>query len=251
LIELTDFSCGYGSKTVVPSCTLTLRDGELTALLGANGSGKTTLFRGICHRIETNGVCRIDGLSHTAPPARIAKHLSYIPQKSGMTLSCTALDAVLMGAHVHTPLFSDYSAEQKQKAADLLRQFLDISPETDFLTLSAGQQQLVILARSLMQGANNLLLDEPDSALDFSNKHHVLSTIRDVSRTGKCVLLCLHDPNLALRYCDRLLFMRNGEIFEDITLFEPDTDKLNAAFRVLYGDVHIEHIQNTPFLFRE
>lgn len=248
MIELIDFSCGYGGKTVVPNCTLTLHNGKLTGLLGANGSGKTTLFKGICHRIETTGTCRIDGIAHTAPPVRMAKHISYIPQRSGMTLSCSVLDAILMGAHAHTPLFSDYSAGQRKTAAELLRRFLDVPPETDFLTLSAGQQQLVILARSLMQGADNLLLDEPDSALDFSNKHRILSEIRSISRTDKCVLLCLHDPNLALQYCDRLLFMRDGVLFEDICL--PDTERLSAAFRALYGDVQVEYLRGRPYLIR-
>ena len=251
MIDLIDFSCGYGDRMIVSGCTLTLQNGVLTGLLGANGCGKTTLFKGICHRIPTRGTCFVDGLPHTAPPARLAKRLSYIPQRSGMTLSCSALDAVLMGAHVHTPLLSDYTPAQRRHAEELLRQFLTVSPDTDFLALSAGQQQLVILARCLMQGADNLLLDEPDSALDFSNKHRVLSEIRSVSRAGKCVLLCLHDPNIALQYCDRLLFMQDGVIFEDLAPGTAAPARLDAAFRTLYGDVRVVRLQDQLFLLRE
>ena len=239
MIELERFSCFYGSKQIVKDCSLTIRDGELTGLLGANGCGKSTLIRGICRSISTGGICRIDGCAAANDPRTLARHLAYISQRCGVNVTLPILDVVLMGASHRTPLFSGYSRQQVAEARAVLRRFISIAPETDFQTLSEGQKQLVILARAFFQGAGNLLLDEPESALDFDNRHSIMGRIADLSKSGKCILITLHDPALALRYCDRLLWMKDGRIIADARPADTAYDALEAMFRLLYTDVRL------------
>ncbi|MBE6938617.1 MAG: ABC transporter ATP-binding protein [Ruminococcaceae bacterium] len=239
MIKTEALRCFYGRTEALFSTTLQIEDGMLTGILGANGSGKSTLFKGICRRISTKGACFVDNIPSSAPPRELARVVAYVPQKAGLGLNVSARDAVLMGAHGRTAIFGDYSRQDKLRAEALLEEFGQIPPDKNFGLLSAGQQQLVILARSVMQGANNLIMDEPDSALDFANRHRVFERIKALSRDGRCVLLSLHDPNFALKYCDRLLFLDSGRIFEDICPKKEEASRLEAAFARLYGRVEL------------
>ena len=239
MIELQNFSCFYGKKEIVKNCSLSLKNGELTALLGPNGCGKSTFIKGLCRSVDTKGSCLVDGEESSDDPRTLSKHLAYIPQRCGISITLPILDVVLMGASHRSSVFGDYSRSQRSEAADILRKFTDISPDDDFLTLSEGQKQLVILARAFLQGSDNLLLDEPESALDFNNKHMVMEKIRELSLEGKCVLMSLHDPSLALRYCDRLLFMKNGEIIGDKHTADANPEELEKLFQEIYPQVQL------------
>ena len=251
MIELKNFSCFYGKREVVKGCSLSIRNGELTALLGPNGCGKSTLIKGLCQSVAVKGVCLVDGEKLSDDPKTLAKHLAYIPQRSGVNITLSVLDVVLMGANHRSSVFGDYNRHQRTEAVDVLQKFTDIPPDTDFLTLSEGQKQLVILARAFFQSAGNLLLDEPESALDFNNKHMILSKIQELAASGKCILVTLHDPSLALRYCDRLLFMKDGEIVGDAYTAGADPDKLEELFRKLYPDVQLVHSSGRLLLDRQ
>ena len=241
MIELRQFSAGYpGRDWTVRNVDLTIQPGETVGLIGPNGSGKTTLIRGICSRIPSSGICRLAGETPRSAKA-LAQTVSMIPQRTSILFSIPVLDVVLMGLNSRLPLLAQPSVAQRQAARDLLRQVgMDGREEQDFLTLSEGQKQLVILARALMQDTPVLLLDEPDSALDYNNKHLLLDTVRSLcGNRERTVLLTMHDVNLAMQYCTRLVLLGGGELCGDLRLAEADAESLSSALRQIYPGTHV------------
>lgn len=117
--------------------------------------------------------------------------------------------------------------------------------DTDFLTLSEGQKQLCILARTLIEASALLLLDEPDSALDFSNRHMLMKHIRNIISDNKCALMCIHSPELALEYCDRILLMKDGKIVSDIDVHVASLSEINEKMSLIYDNINVTECTDT------
>ena len=97
-----------------------------------------------------------------------------------------------------------------------------------------------MLARSLVQNTSVLLLDEPDSAMDFSVRHEVMTLLRTIiQRDQRCGLVVLHDPALALKYCDRIELFKNGSIIGNIVTAVDDTDTIRRKLSLLYGNIGV------------
>ena len=159
----------------------------MIALLGPNGSGKTTLLRAICGELSHSGHVLLNGQDLTAlSPKALAGLVSYIPQQSGISISMSALDVVLMGFYSRLKLFEQPSAKMRETALQALASVgMDDFANRDYLTLSGGEQQLVILARTLIEDTSLLLFDEPDSSLDFGNKYRMMGLIADIVQAAQ------------------------------------------------------------------
>ncbi|WP_432628105.1 ABC transporter ATP-binding protein [Brotaphodocola sp.] len=222
--------------------------GTVTGLLGANGSGKTTLIRTICQDLAHSGTCRLNSLTLENLSVRsLARQISYIPQQTGISISMSVLDVVLMGFHSALKLFEHPSALMRKQAQDALRQTgMEDFADRDYLTLSGGQKQLTILARTLIENTTLLLLDEPDSSLDFPNRSFMLRLIaRKTAEHKKTTLVCLHSPDLALQFCDQILLLKDGRVS---ACLHPKTDsdqKMENAFSEIYGPVRLVRIPQT------
>lgn len=153
--------------------------GTMTGLLGANGCGKTTLIRTICQDLPHSGSCKLNGSVLEGLSVRnLARQISYIPQQTGISISMSVLDVILMGFHSMLKLFEQPSAMMREQAYTALCQTgIENLADRDYLTLSGGQKQLAILARTLVENTSLLLLDEPDSSLDFPNRSSMLRLI--------------------------------------------------------------------------
>lgn len=242
ILEVKDFSAGYGKKKVVKRLSFTLEEGTLTGLLGVNGSGKTTLIKGLCGLIPSAGGCRIKGTDPRSVKARErAGLIGYIPQGGGISFSIPVMDVVLMGFNPVLGVLEQPKRAHRRRALEALAQVgLQNRAEEDFLTLSGGQRQLVILACAMVQDASLLLLDEPNSALDFINHHEMMSQIRKMTRReGAAGLICLHDINFALQYCDRLLFLKDGELVDYVNPGGDSEERLLQALEAVYGKVEL------------
>ncbi len=246
LLEAEGVRACYGAREIIRSVGLRLREGELVALLGLNGSGKTTLLRSLCglHRIS-GGCCRVRGTDCASLREKArAQLICYLPQHSGVVYPIPAEEVALMGRNPHLPLFGMPGKKDRERAHAIFEQLgIPHLWGIDFLHLSEGQKQLVILARAIVQDAPVMLLDEPDSALDFVNRHLVFTRIRAaVQGGGRCGLVTLHDPNFALAYCDRLLLLQDGGICEEVETAQAGCAELRAALSRLYGEIDIlEH----------
>lgn len=117
--------------------------------------------------------------------------------------------------------------------------------QSNYLCLSEGQKQLCILARTLVSGNRLLLLDEPESALDFRYRHRMFNLLKAwVAQEKRAVVVTLHDPSLALHFCDRLLLLSQGNV---LGILEPQKDSLERMEQLLcqvYGKVSLHRCQN-------
>lgn len=243
---VSNLSAGYGKGIVVNRATLSVDKGELCALLGLNGCGKTTLLKTVCGLLPLReGKCLVNDEDCSKMNERQrALRMSYIPQRGSLISGKTVLEVILMGANARLHLL-DAPGNDDRRMAYAAMEDLGIQDYADrnYEMLSEGQKQLVILARSLVQDAPVMLMDEPDSALDFVNRNMVMEKLRSILKEKqKAGLVTLHDPNFALSYCDCLLLMKDGVILEKLVLKSAEKSDVERALSAVYGNVRvIEH----------
>lgn len=235
-------TAGYGGNPIINELSFSLEKGRLLGILGANGSGKTTLLKSICGILPCQGSCTLDGAALEHLSARqIARTCSYIPQRSGISIDIPALDVVLMGFNPHLGLLEHPGPAMKEKARNALALVgLREQENTNYLHLSEGQKQLCILARTLVSDSKLLLMDEPESALDFHFRYRLLEIIRSWIKTeDRCAIVTLHDPALALNYCDELLLLKDGRNIGIVHPTEDPPEKTEELLNQVYGPVSL------------
>lgn len=240
--QADSISAGYDGKLVIQDITFTLEKHTLTGLIGANGCGKSTLLKSLINQIKHEGSCCLNGERLERYTARKrAQKLSYIPQKSGISISLPILEVVLMGFNPVLKLLEAPSSRQKELARKALEEVgLKGYEERDYLTLSEGQKQLVSLARVLIEDTSLLVLDEPDSALDFQNRYYILKQLKNMVKTGdKAGILSLHDPALALEFCEQLLLIKDEKCVGVIYPLRDTIEEMEKALGLIYGNVSL------------
>lgn len=245
--SVNGISAGYGKRNVIENISFDLEEGVLMGIVGANGSGKTTLLKALCGILPYRGTCALEGTMLEDLSAReLARLVGYIPQRSGISIDIPALDVVLMGFNPHLGLLEHPTKKMRDAALVALDQVgLAGKEEVNYLHLSEGQKQLCILARTLVSDSRVLLLDEPESALDFRFRHQMLSLLRSWTEKRKhSAIVTLHDPALALNSCDKLLLLSEGSVLD---IIEPKTDpldKMEQMLRMVYGPISLQRCYN-------
>lgn len=245
LMELKNLRVSYKNRVapVIAGVDLSLQSGELTALLGLNGSGKSTLMKAACgllpFKAEQFFVCGTELSGKNKK--NLASDIAYISQKPSIMYHIDTLDVVLMGVNPHLKLYQTPSEAQRKYAAEVLVYIgLEGSMYQDFLFLSEGQKQLAILARALMQNSPIMMFDEPDSALDYENRRRILGMIsRIIKERQYAGLITLHDPDYALRYCDKILLLQNGTIQDTIICKDTDLQTAEQKLRKIYPEIKL------------
>lgn len=244
MIQVENLSFSYGSHPILQNVSFTLEQGECVAVLGNNGAGKSTLISCISRlRKPSSGNVLIDGSSISQLSRnQLARQIAYVSQKNELA-HATVFDAVLLGRKPHMkwgPSAVDYDvAEHALRAVgmeDCRLRYVD--------QLSGGEQQKILLARALVQEPKLLLLDEPTSSLDLKNQYEVLGLVRRFCRERNITaVLVIHDLNLALRFCDRFLFLRGGRVLA----FGGPEAVTPANIRAVYGmDAAVEQVRGVP-----
>lgn len=215
LLEVTRLTVGYRAP-VVREVSFALAPGELVALLGPNGCGKSTLLRGIAGSGRVfSGSVTVCGADCLALPARQrARKLALLPQRVGVLPGLTAREVIGMGRYAHSGLFGGPAPGDAARVEQAAKTFgVEHLLDKDCAALSEGQRQLIHLCRVAVQDTPVILLDEPNSALDFANTHRLFAALRGWIAGGqRGALVVLHDPALALRWCDRVLLMQGGAL---------------------------------------
>ena len=240
-------TAAYGKAPVISNTTFQLEGGCLMGIIGANGSGKTTLLKALCGILPHQGTCTLAGhVLEDLSARQVARLVSYIPQRSGISLDISVLDVVLMGFNPHLRLLEHPSKAMQDMAQQALIQVgLDDKAEMNYLHLSEGQKQLCILARTLVSDSKLLLLDEPESALDFRLRHQMLKLLRSwVSAGQRSALVTLHDPSLALNFCDQLLLIADSGIHGLIDPKRMPLEQMEDMLRPIYGGIHLQQCRN-------
>ncbi len=207
---------GYGDRTIVDGLDLEVPPGRITSIVGANGCGKSTLLRALARLISPrSGRIVLDGRAlHGRPSKDVARTLGLLPQSPTAPEGIAVADLVGRGRHPHQKLLArwserDYSAVAEALAATGTADLADRSVDE----LSGGQRQRVWIAMALAQETDILLLDEPTTFLDVAHQVEVLDLLTDLNRErGTTIVMVLHDMNLAARYSDHLVALRNGRI---------------------------------------
>ena len=238
-----NISVRYGKTTVIRDLSVSLEKGCVMGILGANGSGKTTLLKALCGILPHGGTCRLEETELEGLTAKkIARLVGYIPQRSGISIDISALDVVLMGFNPQLALLEQPGVAMVAAAKQALtRVGLAGWEEKNYLHLSEGQKQLCILARTLVSGGKLLLLDEPESALDFCHRYRMLDMLRHwVGEERGGAIVALHDPVLALNYCDRLMLLKDGVLLDIISPREDSPEKMEQMLSQVYGPVSLQ-----------
>lgn len=238
-----NITAGYGKNRVIRDISFELENGCLMGILGSNGSGKTTLLKSICGILPHAGCCKLDGIClETITSRQRAKLCSYIPQRSGIGIDISVLDVVLMGFNPRLGILERPNCTMRSAALQAIAQVgLAGKEDTNYLHLSEGQKQLCILARTLVTESKLLLLDEPESALDFRYRYRMADHIRRwMASTQGSAVVTLHDPVLALNCCDKLMLLEQGQL---LGILSPQSDSLGETeqlLSVLYGPISLK-----------
>ncbi|CAN5457293.1 ABC transporter ATP-binding protein [soil metagenome] len=206
----------YGDRTVVEQLELDIAPGRITAIVGANGCGKSTLLRALARLITPrDGQVVLDGSAlHLRPSKEIARTLGLLPQRPIAPEGIAVADLVGRGRHPHQRMLARWTTRDYEAVAAAL----DATGITDLADrsvdeLSGGQQQRVWIAMALAQETDILLLDEPTTFLDVAHQIDVLDLLTDLNRDrGTTIVMVLHDLNLAARYADELVAVRDGRV---------------------------------------
>ncbi|MGL6287512.1 ABC transporter ATP-binding protein [Aeromonas hydrophila] len=209
-------SAGYGEKTILQDVNLDIMPGKITTIVGANACGKSTLLRTLSRLLApTRGQVLLDGKSvHHTPTRMLARTLGLLPQSPIAPEGITVGDLVGRGRHPHHQFMSRWSSRDDEAVANALAltKTADLI-DRDMDQLSGGQRQRVWIAMALAQETDILLLDEPTTFLDVTHQIDVLDLLVDLNlQRGVTIVMVLHDLNLAARYADYLLAMKNGQV---------------------------------------
>lgn len=219
-----NLSCDRGAFSLhVPE--LRLRRGEKVAVLGENGCGKTTLLQILAGLLPAGGDITHAGARWDLLPARErAAHMAYLPQEAEVLFNLSVAELVQLSLHEHGHGLLEGDKRDAVLEATEMRDFQDRA----YPSLSGGEKRRAMLARVFCRKADFVLLDEPTAPLDM---RHSALLMRYVCSTESCVVAAMHDLNLAARYFERFLLMKNGRI-----LFDKRKEELDAAgLEEVYG----------------
>jgi len=204
----------YPGRPVLQDANFSVEPGEVVAIMGTNGTGKTTLLKCI-NRIlkpESGAVWVDNQLTSSLDRNTLAQKIGYVEQQRSGSRA-TVFNMVLLGRKPY--IRWDVTQEDLEIAGQALEQLGLADYALRYLDeLSGGELQKVVIARALAQDPKVLLMDEPTSSLDLRNQLEVLSLIRRITREQKiAAVVAMHDLNLALRFADRFILLKDQHIF--------------------------------------
>ena len=234
-VDVVGLGAAYGRARVLDGVQLTVDPGGWLAVIGPNGSGKSTLLRCVLGLLAHDGQVRLDGAPTSGLRRRVlARQLAYAPQLPVLPEGLSTREYVTLGRTPHRTLLAAPREVDRRIAADVLER-LELGPLADrpLRTLSGGEQQRAVLARTLAQQPRVLVLDEPTASLDLGHAQQVLELVDSLRReAGLTVISTLHDLTLAGQYADRLALLARGRVVAEGA---PDDVLTTAALQDHYG----------------
>ncbi|MCB2148452.1 MAG: ABC transporter ATP-binding protein [Deltaproteobacteria bacterium] len=231
ILSVNDIRFSYNSHPVLDAVSFSLEKGRVLAILGVNGAGKSTLLKCLNRILKPQAGSVLLGEKDLSllPRKAIARRMGYVPQHHAQS-AISVFEAVLLGRRPHMGLTvgkTDYAVvEQLLESMGLAA--LALRPVSD---LSGGEAQKVMIARALAQSPQVLLLDEPTSNLDLKNKIAVMGLIRTVVSSQRLMaVVAIHDLNLAVRFADHFLFIKNHQVHGLCSRHDLDADLIEAVY---------------------
>lgn len=243
MLKVNNLTFSYNNFETISDINFSVKKGELTCLLGANGSGKTTILKCLNKILKPDkGRVMIEGVDITAlTPREIAHYISMVPQEHRVVFAYPVIEVVVMG---YTPYLSFGRMPGRDvyiKAEKILKELgINHLKDIKYNELSGGERQLVLIARALLQNTPLLILDEPTAHLDFKNQFILMKKIKELTGYGKSVITALHDPNLAMRFCDRVILLKEGKVLGEGNtrdMINEENLRLTYDFEVVLHDL--------------
>jgi len=240
IIETRYLSFNYKEKEILKDVSVKIPENKFTVILGRNGSGKSTLLRLVSGLLPYHsGSVFIDGNNlHELSMKQRAAWVGFLPQKHKAVFPFSVREVVLTGRAARIgikPVAIDYLvADKAMEMAGITHLKNKVYTE-----LSGGEQQLVMIARTLAQQPRILLLDEPISSLDFNNQIMILRLLRKLVAHGMSIAAVIHNPNLAFLFGDYFVFIHKKKAFE--------SDSENAWKHELVNEIFYEKIHRIDY----
>ena len=237
LLNVDGVECRYGSVKVLEDVNLTVEGGDFVGILGPNGSGKTTLLKSISRILKPHkGTILLNEADiYSLKSVEVAKQMAVVPQDTSIGFNFAALDVVLMGRNPHMKRFQ----MESEKDMAVARKVMSLTniwhlAERPINELSGGEKQRVIIARALAQEPKILLLDEPLTHLDIINQLEIMDLVKDLcAKENLIVLAVFHDFNLAARYCNSAIMLKDNKVFSAGSLTDVLTsENIKSVFHV-------------------
>jgi len=215
-LELQDVAVSRGARNILQDVTLAFEAGTVTALVGPNGAGKSTLLAVACGDLPADaGQVLLHGRPLAGFAARaLAQERAVMPQEHGIRFAFSVEEVVAMGRLPHRV---DALRDHALVEAALDATELQALRLRDVQQLSGGEAARTTFARVLAQQTPLLMLDEPTAALDLRHQERTLRSVRALADAGACVVVVLHDLNLAAGHADRIVLLEQGRVAADGT----------------------------------
>ncbi len=232
-------------KPVMSDFSLQIEAGTVTAILGPNGAGKTTLLHLMLGWLKPEqGQISLEGKPLPSFGRRhLGQEMGLVPQDEHTSFEFTLLDYVLLGRAPYLQPLAMPTPEDYDIAAQALQDAgIGHLMHRSILGISGGEHQLVLVARALTQQPRLLLLDEPTSHLDISNKGRLVELLGNLSQKGVTIIFTTHEPDIASNIATHLVLMQQGKVLQTGTVDEVmTTDKLSALYHFPLEVLKIDH----------
>jgi sodium transport system ATP-binding protein len=237
MIEVRNLHKRFGAVTAVEDVSFSAADGVVTGLLGPNGAGKTTTLRMLYTLIRPDrGSALVDGIDVATRPMDVRRAIGVLPDSRGLYPRLTAREHARYAGELH-----GLSGAALEKRVDELVELLDMKDIANRRTegFSQGERMKVALARALVHGPRNVMLDEPTNGLDVMSTRAVRTLIRQLKAQGHCVLFSSHVMQEVAALCDRIVVVARGRVVAEGTPEELRTrtgkESLEEAFVSVIG----------------
>lgn len=215
ILRVEDLDFAIAGHDILRGISCSFSAGRVHGIIGPNGSGKSTLLKNICRIWQPrSGRVLVEGSDYRRLSRKtLSQMVTLVQQESRIEFSILVGDFVAMGRHPHLKRLQWL----RRRDLDIIDEALEMTGTGEFKErmineLSGGESQLVSIARALATEAPIILLDEPTSALDIRHKLDIMELLAGLKSNGKTVLMCIHDLDLARRFCDTITMLHNGRI---------------------------------------
>jgi iron complex transport system ATP-binding protein len=242
LLETAGLRVSVPGRLLIDGLDCMIHRGEFVAVLGGNGAGKSLWLRTLAGLRPTDaGRVLLSGADiHTLPRREVARQLGFLPQDPEATPQGSVRETVLLGRFAHLGLWESSGADD---AALVERALADVGlaalAARDLGSLSGGEQRRASIARLLVQAPSVYLLDEPTNHLDPAQQIGILQGLRALTRAGAAVVASLHEPNLALRFADRVALVSGAGNVRMVATADLQTGHLSELYGLDYAESRV------------
>ncbi|MTI60000.1 MAG: ABC transporter ATP-binding protein [Firmicutes bacterium] len=242
MIKIEGLHFSYGDKRVLKEINLYLTRGDFIGIIGPNGSGKSTFLKTLSGYLPADkGVIYLDNyLLNKVSNEDLARIMAVVPQDTNVDYNFKVYDLIMMGRRPYQNRWGMVSEQDREIVSEVIEMTdTQAFSQENINKLSGGERQRVIIARALAQEPDILLLDEPTASLDINYQGEIFDLLAKLNRDrGITIILVSHDLNLSGQYCDRLILLKDGQVYK--TGIPTEVLRSETIAEVYQSDVIIE-----------